>query len=269
MLETGVTAYLPTLVTAPEEQLVAALAAIPAQSPGARVLGAHLEGPFISPARLGVHPADARRDPDPELLERLLAAGPVRLVTIAPELPGALALIRTLVQRGIAVSLGHSDATADEADAAFDAGACSVTHLFNAMRPFHHRDPGIVGAALARDDVVVQTIVDGVHLAPEAVRLVLRAARGRVALVTDHTTVPGGRTQSGVLAGSTISMIEAIRNLHSLGASLEEAIGAATEVPARVLGLRETGRLGVGLPADVVVLSDRLEVERVLVDGRE
>ena len=154
LLETGVTAYLPTLITAPEERLVAALGEIgEAAARGPRILGAHVEGPFLSPRRLGTHPPSARRDPDPALLERILAAGPVRLFTLAPELPGALELVDLLVSRGITVSAGHSDATADEANAAFDRGVGTVTHLFNAMRPFSHRDPGVAGVALARPDV--------------------------------------------------------------------------------------------------------------------
>ncbi len=269
LLETGVTSYLPTFITAPEERLVAALRELPTEADGARALGAHLEGPFLSPVRLGAHPAAARQDPDPNLLDRLLAAGPVRLVTLAPELPGAHDLIRSLLARDVAVSFGHSDATAEEANAAFDLGVHAVTHVFNAMRPFYHRDPGIAGAALARPDVVVQVILDGVHLAPETAELVWRAARGRIALVTDFTTVPAGRTAGGVLAGSTVTMIDAVRNLHALGASLEDAVTAATEVPTRVLGLAETGRLGIGVPADVVVLTDELEIERVLVAGRD
>lgn len=288
LLETGTTAYLPTFVTAPENRLVHSLRELPAGMDGPRILGAHLEGPFISPRRLGIHPADARRDPDVDLLERLLAAGPVRLVTLAPELPGASALVETLLRHEVAVSCGHSDATAEEANAAFDAGVRTVTHLFNAMRPFRHRDPGIAGAALARDDVIVQVILDGVHLAPETAKVIWRAAQGRVALVTDaiagagatdgaymvggvETQISDGvaRGASGALAGSTLTMIEAIRNLHELGASLESAVGAATEVPARVLRLPAVGRIAVGLPADVVVVTDELEIERVLVDGRE
>jgi N-acetylglucosamine-6-phosphate deacetylase len=288
LLDTGVTAYLPTFVTAPEQQLLAALREVPARSDGPRILGVHLEGPFLSPARLGIHPIAARRDPDVRLLERLLDAGPVRLVTLAPELPGADTLVETLLRREIAVSCGHSDATAEQANAAFDLGVRTVTHLFNAMRPFGHRDPGIAGAALARDDVIVQLIIDGVHLAPETATVAWRAAAGRVALVTD--AIAGARltdgayklnglaieTRDGVargpggeLAGSTLTMIEAVRNLHALGASLADAVMAATEVPARVLRLPTVGRLAVGLPADIVVLTDELEIDRVLVDGRE
>ena len=287
LLETGVTAYLPIFITSPEAELLAALREVPAGTDGPRILGAHLEGPFLAALRLGIHPAAARRNPDPELLERLLDAGPVRLVTLAPELPGAEALVEKLLRREIAVSCGHSDATAEEANAAFDLGVRSVTHLFNAMRPFHHRDPGIVGAALARPDVIVQLILDWVHVAPVTAAMVWQAAQGRLALVTDAVSGAGldegtyrlgdldveirdgvARGTSGALAGSTLTMIEAVRNLRSLGVPFEDAVGAATEVPARVLRLPAAGRLGVGLPADVVVLSDELEVERVLVEGR-
>jgi len=287
LLETGVTAYLPTFITSPEEQLLAALREVPRGGDGPRVLGAHLEGPFISALRLGIHSADARRNPDVDLLERLLDAGPVRLVTLAPELPGATGVIERLLRREIAVSCGHSDADAEQANRAFDLGVRSVTHLFNAMRPFHHRCPGIVGAALAPPDVVVQLILDWVHVAPVTAAMVWQAAQGRLALVTDSVAGAGlddgayrlgdldveirdgiARGPSGALAGSTLTMIDAVRNLHSLGVPLEDAVGAATEVPARVLRLPSTGRIGVGLPADLVVLGDDLEVERVLVEGR-
>lgn len=286
LLETGVTAFLPTFITAPEEQLLAALRAVPATSEGPRVLGVHLEGPFLAPGKLGTHPPAARRDPDAELLERLLGAGPVRLVTLAPELEGADSLIGLLRERGVVVSCGHSDATAAEANAAFDLGVRTVTHVFNAMRPFRHRDPGIAGAALARDDVVVQAIVDGIHLAPETTKVVWRAAAGRVALVTDAVAGAGTtdgsyslgdvevdvrdgvvRGPDGVLAGSVLTMIEAVRNLHALGVPVAEALEAASGVPARVLGLSAVGRLEPGAPADVVVLDDGLEIERVLVGG--
>ena len=264
----GVTAFLPTLVTAPPERLVAALTEIAASdAPG--IVGAHLEGPFISAERLGAHPASARLDPSLGLLKRLLAAGPVRLVTLAPELPRAHDLIRGLQERELTVSLGHSNATADEANAAFDLGVRTVTHVFNAMRPFAHRDPGIAGAALAHEDVIVQAIFDGVHLAPETEAVLWRATRGRLALVSDHAAVEGGQHPDGTLAGSTATLLDCVRRLHALGAPVEEAVQAATEVPARILGERSIGRLVVGASADVVVLDDRFELTRVLVDGAE
>jgi len=286
LLETGVTAYLPTFITSPEEQLLAAMREVPRDRERPRILGMHLEGPFLSPSRLGTHGAEARLDPDVALLDRLLDAGPVRLMTLAPELPGADAVIDRLIARGVAVSLGHSDATAEQANAAFDRGVHSVTHIFNAMRPFRHRDPGIVGAALARDDVIVCVILDGIHLSPETAAVVWRAARERVALVTDAITAAGRadgsysfgtldiqvhdgavRGPEGVLAGSVLTMIEAVRALHALGATLEEAVRAATAVPDSVIGTDAVGRLGIGTPADLVVLDDRLDIARVLVAG--
>jgi N-acetylglucosamine-6-phosphate deacetylase len=288
LLETGVTAFVPTFITSSEADLRTALEAVPHRDGGRgpRVLGAHLEGPFLSAARLGTHPARYRCDPDVALLERLLAAGPVTMMTLAPELPGALELVDVLHARGVLVSLGHSNATAAEAHAAFDCGVRTVTHVFNAMRPLTHRDPGIVGAALVRPDVVVQAIVDGVHLDPDVVRLLWSVAAGRLALVTDAIAAAGlgdgayalgsvdlavnggiARREDGVLAGSTLTMIEAVRNLVSLGVPLERAADAATAVPARVLGRAELGRLEPGSRADIVVLDDNLEIERVLVGG--
>jgi N-acetylglucosamine-6-phosphate deacetylase len=286
LLECGVTAFQPTLITAPEAELVAALAEVPRHAVGPRVIGAHLEGPFLSPRRLGAHPATARREPDAALLERLLDAGPVSEVTLAPELDGALELIDVLNARGVVVSCGHSDATADQAHRAFDRGAETVTHLFNAMRPLDHRDPGIVGAALARDDVIVQLILDGHHLAAETVRVVWRAAAGRIALVSDAVAAAGlgdggfrlgpvdveardgvVRRGDGVLAGSARTLLEGVRNLHAAGASLAEAVGAATAVPARVARRPDLGSLSPGASADVVVLDDSLEVRTVLVGG--
>ena len=189
--------------------------------------------------------------------------GPVRMMTLAPELPGALELVDALHARGIVVSLGHSNATAAEAHAAFDRGVRTVTHVFNAMRPLTHRDPGIVGAALVRPDVVVQAIVDGVHLDPDVVRLLWSVAAGRFALVTDAIAAVGlgdgdyalgsvdlevndgiARRSDGVLAGSTLTMIQALRNLVELGVPLERAAEAASLVPAGVLGLGDLGRLG-------------------------
>jgi N-acetylglucosamine-6-phosphate deacetylase len=288
LLESGVTAYLPTFITASEQQLTAALCQLPREATaGPRILGAHLEGPFISASRLGAHPARHRRDPDPALVTRLLDAGPVTLMTLAPELPGAPELIAYLRERGVVVSCGHTDATAADAHRAFDLGATTVTHLFNAMRPLHHRDPGIVGVALARPDVVVQVIVDGVHLAAEVVELAWRAAAGRFALVTDAMAAAGvgdgvfaigdvevevtdgvaQRTGDGVLAGSVLTMIEAVRNLHLLGAPLEATLEAASTVPAHVLGSTRLGRIEPGAPADLLVLDGNLQIERVLVGG--
>ena len=258
LLETGVTAYLPTLITAPEERLVAALGEIVEGGSGPRILGAHVEGPFLSPRRLGTHPPSARRDPDVDLLERMLAAGPVRLYTLAPELPGALELVDLLVSRGVVVSAGHSDANADEANAAFDRGVGTVTHLFNAMRPFSHRDPGVagVGARPAGRDRP-----DHPRRRPPRPRHGPRSSGSPPAAASRSSPTPSPaagvsgdgsyrlgdvsvevrdgvvrRDGDGVLAGSVLTMIEAVRNLHALGVPLEAALDAATAVPARVIG---------------------------------
>lgn len=286
LLADGVTAFQPTLITAPEDELVAALGEVPHESGTPRVLGAHLEGPFLSAFRLGAHPPAARRDPDRALLERLLDAGRVSQVTLAPELDGALELLDLLTRRGIVVSCGHTDATAEQGQHAFDRGAATVTHLFNAMRPFGHRDPGLAGAALARDDVAVQLIVDGQHLAEETVRLVWAAAAGRVALVSDAIAAAGlgdgpsrlggvevdvregvARLADGTLAGSVQPLHGGLRRLHALGVPLAEAVGAVTAVPARIARRPDLGTLAPGRAADVVVLDDALEVARVLVAG--
>jgi N-acetylglucosamine-6-phosphate deacetylase len=283
----GTTSYQPTLITASERDLLHALRRVPLDLLDRRVLGVHLEGPFLSPLRLGAHAPAARRDPDTGLLERLLDAGPISQVTLAPELPGALVLIDLLHVRGVTVSLGHSDATAAEAGAAFGHGVRTVTHLFNAMRPFVPRDPGIAGAALAHGQVVVQLIADGAHLADDTVRVVWQSAAGRVALVSDAIAAAGAgdgrfsigpveavvrngvaRLHDGTLAGSTSTLLDGVRRLHGLGVPLEAAVGAATTVPARVAGRPDLGSLRPGAIADVAVLDESLELVSVLVAGR-
>jgi N-acetylglucosamine-6-phosphate deacetylase len=282
----GVAAWQPTLISSSEEVTARACRAIARarEHPDGRdVVGIHLEGPFLAPERLGTHPPEHRRDPDVALLGRLLDAGPVTAVTLAPELPGAADLIDALLGRGVVVSVGHTDADATHAHVAFDAGASTVTHLFNAMRRFTARDPGVAAVALARPDVVVQVIVDGHHLADDTVRLVWQAAAGRVALVTDATaasgvgdgtfrlgdvevTVAGGavRRADGTLAGSALTMADAVRNLVALGVPLVDAVSAATAVPARVLGRDELGRTRVGDQARLVVIDEAGTLQRVI-----
>jgi N-acetylglucosamine-6-phosphate deacetylase len=287
LLIAGVTAYQPTFITSTEAAIVEALRAVPAGPAGPRVLGAHLEGPFLSPERPGTHPLAHLREPDVALLDRLLDAGGVTEMTLAPELPGADALIARLRERGVVVSAGHTNATAAEGHRAFDLGVGGLTHVFNAMRPFRSRDPGIAGAALTRPDVVVKVIVDGYHLADETVRLVWACAAGRIALISDAIAAAGaGRgtfqlgevevevgdgaapmREDGTLAGTVLTMIDAVRNLHSLGVPFEAAVAAATEVPARFLGRSDVGVLEPGGPADIVVLDDRLEIVSVLCAG--
>ena len=285
LLEGGVTSYQPTFITAPEATLIEALREVP-DSP--QVIGAHIEGPFLSPERLGTHPPQHRRDPDLALLQRLLDAGPVTQFTLAPELPGADVLIEHCLARDVVVAAGHTNATAADADRAFDLGVSTVVHLFNAMRPFRSRDPGIVGVALTRRDVTVQLIVDGHHLSDETVRLIWAAAGGRAALVTDAMAGAGTVSHNGsyqfgdlsiavsngvptrhdgVFAGTVLTLIEAVRNLHALGVPFEGAVRAATEVPARIVGRPDLGGLEPGARADIVVLDDRLEIARVVFGG--
>jgi N-acetylglucosamine-6-phosphate deacetylase len=287
---TGVVAFQPTLITLPEDQVIAALGAlaeVQINDPGPRIIGMHLEGPFLSPLRAGAHDSASMAEPDLALAERLLAAGPVTTMTVAPERRDAISLIELLVSRDVMVSCGHSNATAAEAHAAFDAGATAVTHVFNAQRPFHHRDPGIAGAALSRSDVTVSIIVDGFHLADEIVRMVM-AAPARVSLITDAIAAAGrpegtyplgdravtvtngsARLDDGTLAGSVLTMDAAVRNLVDIGVDVPTAVEAATAAPARAVRRADLGRLAVGRAADLVVLSDELTVQRTLVGGTE
>ncbi len=290
LLRTGVTAFQPTLITSPVGDLERALRVVRdvvATDIGPRVLGAHLEGPFLSPVRAGTHPVEHLRDPDAALLARLLGCGPVTQVTLAPERPGALEMIKQLVGDGVVVACGHTDADAQQAHAAFDAGASTVTHLFNAMRAWSPRHPALTGVALARSDVTVQMIVDGVHLAAETVLVAWRAAAGRAALVTDAIAAaaqgdgryrlgqvdvqvrgPEVRRADGTLAGSVLTMDAAVRNVVHIGVPLVDAVAAATSIPAGIARRGDLGVLRVGGPADVVVLDDDLQVHRVLCRGR-
>jgi N-acetylglucosamine-6-phosphate deacetylase len=291
---TGVVAYQPTFVSsepgAYEEPLGAAAAAREAAEAAGLplVLGVHLEGPFLSPEWPGAHDPEQLRAPDPDLTERLLGLGPVTTMTLAPELPGALELIDLLVARGVVVSCGHSDADAAQAHAAFDRGARAITHVHNAHRRWRPRDPGIGGAALVRPDVTAQAIVDGVHLAPETAYGAFLTSTGRFCLVTDAIEAAlldpgeyelGGRSvrvrdgavrlPDGTLAGSVLTMDEAVRNLVASGAGWIDAVHAASTAPARLLGRDDLGVIEPGVPAHVTVLDDELNVLRTLVSGRE
>ena len=288
---TGVTGYQPTFISSPlnayEEALTVARS-LPPSPGGPRVLGFHLEGPFINPTWAGAHDPLNAREPDLELAARLCDAGPVTYMTLAPELQGAMALIDQLVERGIVVACGHCDADAPTAHAAFDRGARAITHIYNAQRRWQPRDPGVSGVALVRSEVTVQAIVDLVHLSPEAAFAAFLAARGRFAIVTDAIMAAGlsdgsyslgdrevfvaegaARLADGTLAGSVSTMDTAVRNLISLGAGLTDALDAASSVPARLIGRPELGTLSPGTPADVVVLDESLAVTRTLVNGRE
>ena len=286
----GVVAFQPTFVSSPpaayREPL--ALAGSLAADGLPRVAGVHLEGPFLAPAWAGAHDPAHLLLPDPSLAEALCAAGPVTTMTLAPELPGGLELVRLLAARGVAVSLGHSDADAAAAHAAFDAGARAITHVHNAHRRWRPRDPGLAGVALVRPSATVQAIVDGVHLAPESAFGAFLAANHRFCLVTDAVEAAGmapgsyrlgGRTvhvqdgavrlPDGTLAGSLLTMDQAVRNLVQAGAELADAVHAAAVAPARLLGRDDLGVLRPGAPAHIAVLDAELRVLRTLVGGVE
>ena len=289
----GTTGLLATTVTAAPETLeaaVRALAGAPAVADGAAVLGIHLEGPYLCERRRGAQDARHLRAPDAAELDRLLAAGPVRMVTLAPELPGGIAAVERLARDGVVASVGHTDATYAQAAAAFDAGATHATHLFNGMRPFHHREPGVIGAALDRPEVTIELICDGLHADPAALRLAQRVkGPERTALITDAMQAAGlgdgryrigelpvvvrdGRAEledSGTLAGSTLTMGAAVRNaVELMGVSLADAIRMASTTPAHVLGLeRRKGTLAPGRDADLVVLGDDLAVDATMIAG--
>ena len=287
LLAQGVTAWCPTLVTAPLDSYAAKLdriAEAAARPPAGRpaILGAHLEGPF-----LGGAPGAHRREHLSPIDLDWLAALPeiVRVVTLAPELPGALDAIRLLCDKGVLVSIGHSTATFEQAEAAIDAGARLATHLFNGMGPLHHRDPGIVGAVLADERVTASVICDLVHLHPAVVRAAFRVKGwGRVALVTDAVAWmdadgSGARTgyalddgaprlPDGTLAGSALTMDAAIRHATDVaGVDLAQAVAAASSTPAAVAGEKRRGRVEAGARADLVTMTARLEVDTVWVGG--
>ena len=288
----GVLAYQPTLIS-DEPALTCAAAGRIAElvargrGRGARILGVHLEGPFLAPDRAGVHPPGRLRRPDMELAKSLFTAGPVTMFTLAPELPGALELIRWLVDRGCVVSLGHSAATAGVSAAAIAAGASAVTHLYNAMPPVSARDPGLVGVALSDGRVHLQLIADGVHVADELVRLAFLAAPSRCSIVTDATSLAGqgdgqltlgevpievsggvARGRDGTIAGGASTLLHGLRRLVSLSIDLPTALAAVTQRPARVIGRGDVGHLREGVEANLVVLDDNLELRDVLVEGR-
>ncbi len=295
-LRHGTTALLATTVADTPARLTAAVRGVAAAGAqpvpeAAYVLGAHLEGPWVAPGRAGAQDPHALRAPNVSELAALLDAAPgtVRLVTLAPELPGAFDLIRVATTEGLVVSVGHTEADWETTKRAFDAGARHVTHLFNAMPGVHHRRPGPVLAALDDPRVSVEIIADGIHIHPAVLARVLAAAPDRVTAVTDAmaaTGLPPGRYRlgrldviregarvalaeaPGTLAGSVLTMDRAVKVLVDAGVGLPEAVTAATATPARVLGEPTRGRLEPGAEADLVVLERDLSVAAVLRAGR-
>jgi N-acetylglucosamine-6-phosphate deacetylase len=292
----GITAYLPTTVTAPRDRIFRALDHLGGniasinRNVGACPVGIHLEGPFISHEKRGVHPPQDLIQPSPKALDDFWQAsrGALRMLTIAPELPGAIETISHARNLGVQCSLGHSNATYEEAKAGISAGAKHATHSFNAMRPLDHREPGILGAILDDTELSADIIADGVHVHPSVLRLFLRAKGGdRSILITDAisaTGMPDGRYKlgsfevlvrgnrceyEGKLAGSVLTLDRAVRNVMNFaGWKLQQAVRLATLNPANLLGISgERGVLAVGQRADLVVLNSQGEVVRTIIAG--
>jgi len=294
----GTTSLLATTVTASADETVRAVEGIAKYISGqyqtndarAEILGIHFEGPFLSKARRGVHPAEWLQPPSAELLQRFLhaAAGNARILTIAPELLGAMPCIDAARSLGMVVSIGHTDATYEQARAAVAHGAHHATHVYNAMRPFTHRDPGVIGAVLTAPEVTAELIADGIHVDEIAMKVLLQAkgAQG-VVLISDgisatgmpdgkymlgglEVTVSGGvcRNAEGRLAGSTLTLDRALRNIVKLGIPLSDAVRMLTLNPATLLGIEfKKGALRTGADADIVLLNEGLEIERVWARG--
>ncbi len=294
LLATGATSYLPTLISSPPTLYREALPTLAdlareGMTGGAELLGVHLEGPFINVDMKGAHPAEHVVPPEVGLLHELLDLGPVRMLTLAPELEGAAELARTAARRGVVVCAGHSNATFELAYGAFEGEVTGVTHLFNAMSSLHHREPGLPGAVLAHPRVSCGIIADGRHVHPEVVALAFRAlGPDRLYLVTDAIAAAGmgsgeyplatrrvyleegvPKLEDGTLAGSILTMDEALRNVLAFtGCTVPEAVGMAAATPARLVGEGgRKGRLASGYDADVVVLSPEFSVEAVYRGG--
>ena len=288
----GVTSFLATTMTAPLDAILTALRNIAevmrAGTGGAALLGAHVEGPYLDVERRGCQDAALIRCADVAEYGPLLETGVIRLLTLAPEIPGNESLIREALARGVALAMGHTQATYDQVCTAVDLGVTQVTHLFNGMNPLHHRAPGAVGAALTTDALYCQLIADNIHLHPTVLDLTVRAkGPERVILVTDAmsgTGMPDGeymlgglavtvvqgsaRIASGNLAGSTLTMERAIRNMMAAtGRSLQAVLPMATRVPAQALGLTRKGSIGAGMDADMVALDVAGNVAMTMVGG--
>jgi len=290
----GVTSFLPSTMCKPVPVLQKILQQVSLDTDcvGARPLGWHLEGPFLSEKQPGIFHHGDFETPTREKAEALLDAGPVKLIAVAPEVPGALSVIEYLAGRGVHVSLGHSDCTFDEAAAGIAAGATSINHLFNAMRPLHHREPGLVGAAFLYD-VYSQFICDGVHSIAPTIALVGRCLRERLTLISDSMKIAGSDARgkmildgdevivdetsiriangpvAGRLAGSLLTMDRAVRNITSMGGlDLASAFRCACLNPARSIGIDDRGIIRPGSAADIVVLTPDLRVASTICEGR-
>lgn len=284
LVEVGVTTFLPTLTTNGFSRRREALSVWRGGPPdragygGADALGWHFEGPWLAPSRHGAHSRELLQAMPTEPPAEYTPADGVRLVTLAPELRGALEMTRALHQQGVVVSCGHSEANPEQARAALEAGATMGTHLFNAMSGLHHRNVGLA-AALLMEPCYLGLIVDGVHVDREMVKLAWRLAQGRIITISDAVSVMGTQAASatgeavrlfdGTLAGSSVALDSGVRNLMAFtGCELEEAVRTATEVPAQCLGLADRGRIEVGRRADLVGLTPEGQVVLTFVAGR-
>jgi N-acetylglucosamine-6-phosphate deacetylase len=294
----GTTSFVATTVTASPDDTCRSVEGIARYitqqfetlQPKAEVLGVHYEGPFINKARRGVHPAEWVQLPSAELLQRFVqaAAGKARILTIAPELLGAIPCIHAAREAGIVVAMGHTDATYEQARAGIVHGARHAVHVYNAMRPFSHRDSGVIGAVLTSQEVTAELIADGIHVEEAAMRLLLQAkGPGCVILISDglsatgmpdgkymlgnfEVTVAGGvcRNAEGKLAGSTLTLDRALRNVVALGISLPDAVRMLTTNPAKLLGIEfKKGALRTGADADIVLLDENLQLTNVWTRG--
>lgn len=289
---TGCTSFLATSVSSTIEDLlnmIRSVKAVIGREQGARIAGIHLEGPYLNPKRKGMQNEKYLRHPNLEEMKLIIreAGSLIKMVTIAPELPGGLELISFLKEQGVVIAVAHSDATYEEAKLAFTAGASHVTHCFNGMRPIHHRDPGLIVAAFEEPHVSLQAIVDQVHLHPAIVRLMhrLKGPEGMV-LITDalqamglgdgnymfgghYVTVSEGiaRLADGTLASSTVTMNEALRLTEANGISMEDAVRMASTTPAHILGLSRKGKIEVGYDADLVLMDERYQVQWTMIEG--
>ncbi|MGW9124067.1 N-acetylglucosamine-6-phosphate deacetylase [Paenibacillus chitinolyticus] len=289
---TGCTSFLATSVSSTIEDLIAMIRSVKrvaGHEVGAKIAGLHLEGPYLNPKRKGMQNERFLRHPDLAEMKEIFdeANGLIKMVTIAPELPGGMELISFLKETGVIIAVAHSDATYEEAKQAFEAGASHVTHCFNGMRPIHHRDPGLVVAAFEEEHVSLQAIVDGIHLHPAIVRMMhrLKGPDGMV-LITDALQAMGlgdgkymfgghpvtvsegvARLEDGTLASSTVTMNEALRLTVDTGISLRDAVKMASSSPARLLGLATKGKISAGFDADLVLLDEQFQVQWTMIKG--
>ncbi|MEG0439449.1 MAG: N-acetylglucosamine-6-phosphate deacetylase [Solibacillus sp.] len=290
LVKEGVTSFLATTMTQSNENIEASLVNVKNyvdHFEGAELLGVHVEGPFLSVKRAGAQPVEFMQPPSISLLERWheLSGGFIKIMTIAPELEDGLAFVKQLRNLNIIASMGHTDATMDEVQTAVEAGVTQATHLFNQMRPFHHREPGVVGAALQEDGVFVELIVDFIHSHPKAVNLVYKVKGAKqIILITDamrakglpygeydlggqtvHVEEDGARLEDGALAGSVLTMEQAVKNMKAVtNCSLEEIVAMTSTNVARQLQATTKGRIAVGYDADFVLIDSNLTVHKTI-----